>query len=142
MQRALNAINNERPKHVPLTPGAWCFRGEISKTMSDAIKACAKSRVEIATVMSSLLGYEVTVNILDKYTSIKAAKHIPNMEFAIAFDAATESTALASLHAGKLGCRVLPGKESLLAELGRLQQMKGDIANQEKAIKKVLGEDK
>ncbi len=49
---------------------------------------------------------------------------------------------LVSLFAEKLGGRVLPGKESLLAEPGRLEQMKGEIARQERAIKKVLGEDK
>ena len=123
----------------PMTPGAWRFRDEIARAMGDAIKSSPKGRVQIAADMSLLLGFKVTVNILDKYTSVKATKHIPNMEFSIAFDAATESTALASLHASKLGCRVMP---AMLAELVRLEQLKGEIAKQEKAIKKVLGEDK
>lgn len=128
------------PKAHPPTPGAWRFRAEIAHAMGAAIKACPKDRYQIAFEMGRLLGREISVNTLDKYTSEASEDHIPNLETAIAFDAATEQTALASLFAGKLGCRVLPGKESLLAELGRLQQMKGDIANQEKAIKKILGE--
>jgi hypothetical protein len=130
------------PKAYPFTPGAWRFRGEIAHVMSEAIKACPKDRYQIAADMSRLLGREVSVNTLDKYTSEASEDHLPNFETAIAFDAATESTALASLHASKLGCRVLPGKDSLLAELGRLEQLKGEIAKQEKSIKKVLGEDK
>ncbi len=33
---------------------------------------------------------------------------------------------------------MLPGKDALLAELGRLEQLKGEIARNEKAIKRVL----
>jgi len=128
------------PQAHPMTPGAWRFRGEISHVMGEAIKACSKDRYQIAADMSRLLGREISVNTLDKYTSEASEEHIPNLETAIAFDAATEQMALANLFASKLGCRVLPGKESLLAELGRLEQMKGEIAKQEKAIKRVLGE--
>lgn len=128
------------PKAHPPTPGAWRFRAEIAHAMGEAIKACSKDRHRIAFDMSRLLGREVSINTLDKYTSEASEDHIPNLETAIAFDAATEQTCLASLFASKLGCRVLPGKDSLLAELGRLEQMKGEIAKKEKAIKKVLGE--
>lgn len=128
------------PQAHPMTPGAWRFRGEIAHVMGEAIKSCLKDRYQIAADMSRLLGREISVNTLDKYTSEASEDHIPNLETAIAFDAATDQTALASLFAGKLGCRVLPGKDSLLAELGRLEQMKGSIAKQEKAIKKMLGE--
>jgi hypothetical protein len=130
----------EIPHAHPMTPGAWRFRAEIAHCMSEAIKTCNKDRYQIAADMSRLLGREISVNTLDKYTSEASEDHIPNFETAIAFDAATEQTALASFFAGKLGCRVLPGKDSLLAELGRLEQMKGEIAKKEKAIKRVLGE--
>lgn len=130
------------PQAHPMTAGAWRFRSEITHAMSDAVKACSKDRYQIAADMSRLLGREISINTLDKYTSEASEDHIPNLETAIAFDAATEQLALANLFAGKLGCRVLPGKDSLLAELGRLEQMKGEIAKQERAIKKVLGEEK
>lgn len=128
------------PTAHPMTPGAWRFRGEIAHVMSEAIKACEKDRYQIAADMSRLLGREISSNTLDKYTSEASEEHIPNFETAIAFDAATEQTSLASFFAGKLGCRVLPGKESLTAELGRLSYMKTEIAKQEKAIKQLLGE--
>lgn len=128
------------PQPYPMTPGAWCFRREIAVVMGEAIKACHKDRYQIAADMSRLLGREISVNTLDKYTSEASEDHIPNLETAIAFDAATEQTSLVSLFASKLGCRVLPGKESLLAELGRLEQMRCEMAKQEKAIKKLLGE--
>ena len=130
------------PQAHPMTAGAWRFRSEIAHVMGEAVKTCTKDRYQIAADMSRLLGREISVNTLDKYTSEASEDHIPNLETAIAFDAATEQLALAGFFAGKLGCKVLPGKDSLLAELGRLEQMKGEIAKQERAIKKVLGEEK
>lgn len=144
MRRIVDTLSGDLfasvPQAHPLTPGAWRFRGEISNVMSEAIKACSKDRYQIAADMSRLLGREISVNTLDKYTSEASEDHIPNLETSIAFDAATEQMALANLFASKLGCRVLPGKESLQAELGRLVQMKDDISKQEKAIKRILGE--
>ena len=128
------------PQAHPKTPGAWRFRGEIAHVMGEAVRTCNKDRYQIAADMSRLMGREFSVNTLDKYTSEASEDHIPNLETAIAFDAATEQTALVSLFAGKLGCRVLPGKESLTAELGRLAYMKTEISKQEKAIKQILGE--
>lgn len=144
MRRAADTLTADMfsniPKAHPHSPGAWRFRGEIAHAMGQAIKNSPKDRYQIAADMSRLLGREVSANTLDKYTSEASEDHIPNLETAIAFDAVTEQTALASLFAGKLGCRVLPGKESLTAELGRLTYMKTEIAKQEKAIKQLLGE--
>lgn len=130
------------PQAHPMNPGAWRFRVEIAHAMGDAIRASGKDRYQIAADMGRLLGREVSVNTLDKYTSEAAEEHHPSLETAIAFDAATGQMTLASLFASKLGCRVLPGKESLQAELGRLEMLKSDIAKQERAIKKVLGDEK
>lgn len=128
------------PKAHPMDAGAWRFRAEISHCMGGAISASGKDRYQIAADMSRLLGREVSVNTLDKYTSEASEDHIPNLETAIAFDAATGQLALVDLFARKLGCRVLPGKESLAAELGRLEIMKGEIAKQERVIKRALGD--
>ncbi|OGT19267.1 MAG: hypothetical protein A2342_02480 [Gallionellales bacterium RIFOXYB12_FULL_54_9] len=130
------------PQATPMTAGAWRFRSEIAHVMGEAIKACAKDRYQIAADMSRLLARPISIETLNKYTSEASEDHIPNLETAIAFDAATEQLALADFFAKKLGCRVLPGEQVLLAELGRLDVLKGDIARQEKAIKKVLGEEK
>jgi hypothetical protein len=121
-----------------MLPGAWNFRVEIAHVMSEAIKAVDKDRYAIAADMGRLLGREVSAHTLDKYTSEAAEGHHPSLETAIAFDAATGGMALLSMYAGKLGAKVLPGKASLEAELGRLEMLKGDIARQERAIKRVL----
>jgi hypothetical protein len=144
MKRIVDSLSGDLfasiPEAYPMLPGAWNFRIEIAHVMGEAIRLADKDRYTIAADMSRLLGREVSVNTLDKYTSEAAEGHHPSLETAIAFDAATGALSLLAMYAAKLGCRVLPGKENLLAELGRLEQMKGQIAVQERAIKKVLGE--
>jgi hypothetical protein len=143
MKRILDTLSGDLfaaiPTAYPELAGGWNFRIEIAHVMGEAIKACSKDRYAIAADMGRLLGREVSVNTLDKYTSEAAEGHHPSLETAIAFDQVTGGLALLSMYAGKLGCRVLPGKDALLAELGKLEQMKGEIARQERAIKRVLG---
>lgn len=144
MRRVVDTLSGDLfadvPQAHPLTPGAWRFRGEIAHAMGEAIRESSKDIYQISADMSRLLGREVSVNTLYKYTSEASEEHIPNFETAIVFDAATGQMNLVGLFAEKLGCRVLPGKETLFTELGRLEQMKSNIARQEKAIKKLLGE--
>lgn len=146
MKRVIDTLSGDLfasiPQAYPMLPGAWNFRVEIAHVMGEAIRTCTQDRYAIAADMGRLLGREVSVNTLDKYTSEAAEGHHPSLETAIAFDAATGQMALLAMYAAKLGAKVLPGKDSLLAELGRLEQLKGEIAAQERAIKKVLGEGK
>lgn len=118
-----------------MTPGSMNYSREIAHVMSKAIKDCPHDRIEIAARMSRLLGEEVTVSMLDTWTAGSKEGHIPNFERAIAFDAATESYALSEFHAGKLGCRVLQGKENLHAELGRMEDMRDQLAQQIKTVR-------
>ncbi len=126
------------PKPYPALPGAWNFRVETAHVMGDAIRACGKDRYQIAAEMSRLLGREITANSLDKYTSEAAEGHHPSLEVAMAFDQVTGQMALIAMYAAKVGAKVLPGKDSLLAELGRLEQQKMELSRQERAIKRVL----
>ncbi len=142
MKRIVDSLSGDLfasiPQAYPMLPGAWNFRIEIAHVMGEAIKAAEKDRYAIAADMGRLLGREMSANTLDKYTSEAAEGHHPSLETAIAFDAACGGMALLAMYAGKLGAKVLPGKASLEAELGRLEMLKGDIARQERAIKRVL----
>ena len=142
MKRIVDTLSGDLfasiPTAYPMLPGAWNFRVEIAHVMGEAIKAAPQDRYAIAADMGRLLGREISVNTLDKYTSEAAEGHHPSLETAIAFDAATGQMALLAMYAAKLGAKVLPGKDALLAELGRLEQMKGEIARSERAIKRVL----
>lgn len=130
------------PQPAPQVPGSMNYAVEIAHVMSNALKECPHDRYEVVARMSRLLGREVTLHMLNAYTAESRDTHVPRLDVAIAFDAATEGFALSNFHAGKLGCRLLFGKDALLAEIGRIDQMKADLAKKEKAIKQFLERNK
>jgi hypothetical protein len=142
MKRIVDTLSGDLfasiPQAYPMLPGAWNFRIEIAHVMGEAIKSATQDRYGIAADMGRLLGREVSVNTLDKYTSEAAEGHHPSLETAIAFDAATGQMALLAMYAAKLGAKVLPGKASLEAELGRLEMEVFEASKQMRAIKRVL----
>lgn len=130
------------PVAAPSTPGSMNYAREIAAVMSQALKDCPFDRVEVAARMTRLLGREISLSMLNAYTAESRETHIPRLDVAIAFDAATEDFALLNMYSGKRGCRVMVGKDALLAELGRIDQMRADLSRQEKAIKLYLGKKK
>lgn len=126
------------PTPAPSTPGAMNYAREIAAVMSQALKDCAHDRVDVAARMTRLTGKEVSLAMLNAYTAESRETHNISMEKAIAFDAATDGFALLKFYAAKRGCKVMVGKDALLAELGRIDQEKADLARQEKAIKHYL----
>lgn len=146
MKRVIDTLSGDLfasiPKASPMEPGAWRFRGEIAHAMSESVKNCDKDRYQIVAEMSRILGREVTLEALNKFTSEASEDHMPSLERAMAFDQVTGQLGIISLYAEKLGCRVLPGKEVLKYELGICEQEKSAIAQREKTIKRLLGEEK
>lgn len=128
----------DMPQAVSHNPGSLSCRAEISGVMSEVIKDCELDRFQIAAEMSRLLGREVTKYMLDAYTSESRNTQMPPVDTAIAFDMATKGVSLLKLHAEKLGCRVVVGKEVLYTELGRIEQERKALAVAEKAIQKYL----
>lgn len=128
------------PAPAPTTPGSLNLSREIALLMSGALKNCTHDRIEVAARMTRILGKEVSLSMLNAYTAESRETHIPPLDKAIAFDIATEGHAISDYVAGKLGGRVLFGKDALLAELGRLDQMGDEIANKRKSIQQLLGQ--
>lgn len=128
----------EVPQPAQERPGSMALTREIAHVMSDALKACTHDRVEVAARMTRLMGREVSLSMLNAYTAESAERHTISLERAIAFDAATEGYGLLEFFARQRGCSLNVGKAALLAELGRFEQMKSEIAKQERAIKKYL----
>lgn len=126
------------PQPAPLVPGGMNYAREIAHVMSQAIKVCDKDRYQIAADMSRLLGHEVTVDTLNTYTAESKEDRIPSLDRALAFDAVTGGFALLQFYAAKLGCQVLVGEEVLVAELGRVQQMKTVVREHEARLRQSL----
>jgi len=144
MTRARDVLSGDLfaqiPTPAPTTPGAMSYSREVAHVMSQAIKECPHDRIEVAARMTRMLGYEQTVSMLDAYTAVSKSTHRISLERAIAFDAATEGYSLLGFYAAKRGCKVVMGKDVLLGELGRIKQMRDELASQEKAIRQFLRE--
>lgn len=128
----------EIPRTAPTTPGAVNYSREIAAAMSQALKDCPYDRIEVSARMSRMLGREVSLSMLNAYTAESHQAHVPTLERAIAFDLATEHNALADFYVAKLGGGILWGKDKLLADLGRIKQMRDQLAGQERAIREFM----
>ncbi len=127
------------PTPASTNAGSLACRVEIAANMSAALKGL--DRYDVAAKMSRLLGRDISKFRLDAFTSESRDQHIPPLDTAIAFDLATGTQTLLSLSASKQGARVLVGKEVINAEIGKLQQLRDEAADQIRELKKVLGRD-
>lgn len=126
------------PRPADLGSPAMDLKVRIAHAMGRAMKNCTVDRYEIAARMSRVLGRDVSKHMLDAYSAASKDTHIPNLEFCIAFDTATESKELLNLYAALLGCSVLVGEETLRAELGKLELQEQEIRKRRRALKNYL----
>ncbi len=149
MKKAHDMLTADMFMDVPKAPskgaGSLSCRAQIAAIMSDVLADCATQKIDrydVAANMSRMLGRDISKYMLDAYTSESREDHTPPLDTAIAFDLATGGISLLKFYAELLGCRVMIGRDVLLTELGRVTQMKKELAEQEREIKKHLGASK
>lgn len=128
----------EVPEPPEPTGGALNYTQELRAVLTAALKSTPKTRYAVAAQMSELVGVDIAKTQLDAWTAESRTPWRFPFEYAAAFEVACETTALQQLLARKRGCQILVGKDALLAELGRIDQMKAELADREKAIRGFL----
>jgi hypothetical protein len=123
------------PRAPDLTEGSLNYAAELCAVLSGVLKRCSKSRYEIAARMGELVGHDISKFQLDSWTAESRETHRFPFEYAAAFEAACDSTALQELLGRKRGSRILVGEDALVAELGRIEKAKVDLAQRERALK-------
>ena len=121
-------------------PGALDIGVQFRHVLSDLLKASPLSRVMVAARMSELLGTEVTKHQLDSWTAESRDGWRFPLEYLPALEVALETHEVLTWLADLRGARLAVGREVLETQLGKLEQMKGELRRQEAAIKKLLGE--
>ena len=91
----------------------------VRSILVDSIRACGKSRIEIADEMSRLLGRKVTERMLNAFTAESKEEHRWPAEFDRAFCAATGDNRLLTCRVEAAGLRVINAEEEKLLDLGR-----------------------
>jgi hypothetical protein len=101
--------------------------GRICRAISAALTDCARSRGEIAEVMTTYLGQRVTLNMLNAYASQAREEHqIPLVRF-VALVHATGDRRLLELLAELFGWTVIERKYLPLIDLATVQERAGEL---------------
>lgn len=121
-------------------PGSFNIQSRLREALSEALKACPFSRYEAAARMSELVGVEITKTMLDSWTAESKEYHRFPAEYLPAFCHVTGSKEPLRMMAELVQCYLVESEEALLAELGRIDQKKRELAAREKAIREFLAQ--
>lgn len=128
------------PPTPSVTEGSLNFCIELRALLSRILKDCPYNRYQVAARMSELLAAEVTKYQLDAWTAESREPWRFPFEYVAAFETACETYLLTEWLAAKRGGQVLFGRETLTAELGRLQRQNDETQRQIRALRKAMGE--
>ncbi|MEW6514297.1 MAG: hypothetical protein AB1443_09870 [Pseudomonadota bacterium] len=124
---------------VPTAPvpadGGLKVHVALCKVISAALAASPLTREEVGERMSALTGEKITKHMLDAWSAkSREAWRFP-LEFVPALEETLETHAVTHWLAEIRGCRVFHGRDALLAELGRAELLRDELAAQIKRIK-------
>lgn len=119
-------------------PGSFNISCRLRSELSEGLKRSMMSRYEVAAQMSELLGLEVTKSQLDSWTAESKEYHRFPAEYLPAFCQVTGYKEPIRMMARLIQCYLLESEEALLAELGRIDQIKRDLSKKEKAVRDFL----
>jgi len=143
MRRAPDLLTGdlfEVPAPRAALPGALDVGLPLRHLLSDLLKRSPLSRYQVAARMSELAGHDITKNMIDAWTAESREGWRFPLEYLPAFETAVETHDVTAWLADLRGARLSVGREALEAQLGRVSRMKDDLARQERALKKLLGE--
>jgi len=103
-------------------PGSLNIQFQLQAVISDCIKHCPLSRWEIAGKMGELLNQDISKYMLDTWTAESKEYHRFPAEFLPAFCEAVGSFEPLGILAEKAGVFILPGRDALRAEIGKLEE--------------------
>ncbi len=121
-------------------PGALDVGMALRGLLSQLLKNSPLSRFDVAARMSELTGHEITKHQIDSWTAESREGWRFPLEYLPALEVALETHDVTAWLADLRGARLSVGREALEAQLGRINRMKDDLARQERALKKMLGE--
>ncbi|MEN2980300.1 hypothetical protein P7L78_26615 [Tistrella bauzanensis] len=124
----------EIPKPPRLLPGSLAYGDELCGILAHALKETPLSRAEVAARMSDLAAADISEATLNAWTAKSKDRHRFPMEYAAAFEVATDTVVLQHLLASKRGSLVLIGQEARDARLGQVRRRIAALRDEEKAL--------
>lgn len=130
----------EVPMPVRPIPGALAIGAALRGLLSDLLKRSPLSRHEVAARMSELTGDVITKHQLDSWTAESREGWRFPLEYLPALEEALQTHEVTAWIANLRGARLSVGREALEAQLGKVSQMRDELAKQERTLKRLLGE--
>lgn len=119
-------------------PGSLNYDAELRGVLSQMLQAVQMSRNEVAARVSDLTGDDVTKFMIDSWTAESREGHRFPLKYLIPMEIVCKSFALSQWLAKKRGGTFLAGRDSLLAEMGRLERAEGELKAKKTALKAQL----
>lgn len=119
-------------------PGTLNDSGVIRAILTEVIRACGKSRIQIAEEMSYLVGREVTERMLNGFTAESREDYRWPAELDRAFCTVTGDTRLLTCRVELHGFHVIDDDDLLLLELGRAVHQKNEAVDAIEVLQRKL----
>ncbi|OUN00481.1 MAG: hypothetical protein BAA04_08255 [Firmicutes bacterium ZCTH02-B6] len=121
-------------------PGSMDMGSCIRQSISEAIRRSGLKRWEIAGRMSELLGVEITESMLNAWSAESREDRRFPAEYLAAFCYVTGDREILRAIARKVHCWLLESEEAVMAELGRINWQRQQLAAREREVKAYLAE--
>jgi len=125
-------------RSMEINPGSFNISVQLRNVLSEGLKYSTLSRHQVAARMSELTGTEITKSQLDSWTAESKEYHRFPAEYLPAFIHVTGYKKPLKIMAKMIQCYLLESEEALLAELGKIDQVKKDLTRREKTVRDLI----
>lgn len=125
---------------MEIDPGIFNISMQLRDELSAGLKGSMLSRYQVAARMSELIGNEITKSQIDKWVAKSEESHRFPAEYLPVFCHVTGHKEPLRMMAKMVQCYLLEPEEALLAELGKIDQVKRDMARQEKMVRELINQ--
>lgn len=138
IQEKIEAKENSKEGDTDMNPGSMNISVQLRNELSEGLKFSMLSRHQVAARMSELTGVEITKSQLDSWTAESKEGHRFPAEYLPAFCHVTGYKKPLMMMARLVQCYLIESEEALLAELGKIDQVKKDIAQRERTVRDLI----
>lgn len=128
----------EKDRDTGVNPGGFNISVLLRNELSEGIKNSMMSRHQVAARMSELTGAEITKSQLDSWTAESKEYHRFPAEYLPAYCSVTGYKKPLRIMAKMVQCYLLESEEALLAELGKISQVRKDLTRREKTVRELI----
>ena len=130
----------EKKDDYKINPGSMNISVQLRNELSEGLKKSAMSRHQVAAQMSELTGADITKTQLDSWTAESKECYRFPAEYLPAYCQVTGYKQPLRMMAQLIQCYLLESKDALLAELGKIDQVKKDLVSHEKRVRAMISQ--